>query len=85
MTADDKRTTYRRCMKCSTKREASDFEDGDFITCPACGHSYRVRFTRELSDAIDDHADGRITAEQLMQASFDQDFTDMMQRAGHQP
>lgn len=63
------------CPKCGSKRRRRT--QGDFRVCPDCDYRYRWRLSYELSDAIDAYGEGHITADKVVQASFDQDFRDL--------
>ena len=70
-----------KSMSCHKWKGTPMREDSDFRTCPDCGQSHRWRLGRELSDAIDAYAAGDITAEQVVRASVDQDFSDITRDA----
>jgi hypothetical protein len=46
--------------------------------CAACGgNRYRFRLTAELSEAIDSYHHGMASADEVVTASFNQDFIDI--------
>jgi hypothetical protein len=67
--------TLWRCPGCQVKAQID--ADADVRRCPSCGYTYRVRLSADLSSAIDDYAQGRVSADEVVQAGFDQDFREI--------
>jgi hypothetical protein len=70
-----KKAPLYRCVHCEAKTPLQ--VDGNFRKCRECGYSYRFKFGKELSAAIDAYVEGAIGADEVVQASFDQDFADI--------
>jgi len=72
--------TGRRILPCrECGAHAGRRHDGDYSMCAACGgNRYRFRLTAELSAAINAHHDGNISADDVVTASINQDFIDIV-------
>ena len=65
------------CPDCGGSKDRLSYREGNFRKCP-CGYRYyRVSFGKEFSAAMDAYAEVAISADELVQAGFDQEFADI--------